>query len=348
MLTNFTSLNGIMNTITSSVLQQSVLLCTKENFTEKALEVFHFQYENNKVYRAYCDILKTVPADVNTLEKIPFLPIQFFKNKQIKTTAFEPVIIFESSGTTGSINSKHFVKDLSVYEESFIKCFRNFYGNEKQICIIGLLPSYLERKGSSLVYMVNDLIKKSAHKASGFYLYDHEKLKDVLLQNEKDLQPTLLIGVTYALLDFAEQNKLRLNNTIIMETGGMKGRREEMNRKEVHEILKKNLGVTSIHSEYGMTELLSQAYSKGEGIFECPAWMRILIRKEDDPFDITTGENCKEMFCNGAVNIIDLANIYSCSFIATDDMGKLYRNNNFEITGRLENSDMRGCGLMIL
>jgi len=334
--------------MTSSVLLQSVSLCKKENFTEKALEVFHFQYENNKVYRAYCDILKTVPADVNTLEKIPFLPIQFFKNKQIKTTAFEPVIIFESSGTTGSINSKHFVKDLSVYEESFIKCFRNFYGNEKQICIIGLLPSYLERKGSSLVYMVNDLIKKSAHKASGFYLYDHEKLKDVLLQNEKDLQPTLLIGVTYALLDFAEQNKLRLNNTIIMETGGMKGRREEMNRKEVHEILKKNLGVTSIHSEYGMTELLSQAYSKEEGIFECPAWMRILIRKEDDPFDITTGENCKEMFCNGAVNIIDLANIYSCSFIATDDMGKLYRNNNFEITGRLENSDMRGCGLMIL
>ena len=348
MLTNFTSLNGIMNTITSSVLLQSVSLCTKENFTEKALEVFHFQYENNKVYRAYCDILKTVPADVNTLEKIPFLPIQFFKNKQIKTTAFEPVIIFESSGTTGSINSKHFVKDLSVYEESFIKCFRNFYGNEKQICIIGLLPSYLERKGSSLVYMVNDLIKKSAHKASGFYLYDHEKLKKVLLQNEKDLQPTLLIGVTYALLDFAEQNKLRLNNTIIMETGGMKGRREEMNRKEVHDILKKNLGVTSIHSEYGMTELLSQAYSKGEGIFECPAWMRILIRKEDDPFDISKAENCKELFCNGAVNIIDLANIYSCSFIATDDTGKLYKNNNFEITGRLENSDMRGCGLMIL
>ena len=337
-----------MNAASSSALVQSLFLCKEENFTDKALEVFKFQYEYNKVYRAYCDILKTLPADVNTLEKIPFLPIQFFKSKHIKTTEFEPVIIFESSGTTGAVNSKHFVKDLSVYEQSFMKCFRNFYGNEKKICIIGLLPSYLERKGSSLVYMVNDLIKKSAHKASGFYLYDHEKLKDVLLQNEKDLQPTLLIGVTYALLDFAEQNKLRLNNTIIMETGGMKGRREEMNRKEVHEILKKNLGVTSIHSEYGMTELLSQAYSKGEGIFECPAWMRILIRKEDEPFDISTGGNCKEMFCNGAVNIIDLANIYSCSFIATDDMGELYRNNNFEITGRLENSDMRGCGLMIL
>jgi len=337
-----------MNAASSSALVQSLFLCKEENFTDKALEVFKFQYEYNKVYRAYCDILKTLPADVNTLEKIPFLPIQFFKSKHIKTTEFEPVIIFESSGTTGAVNSKHFVKDLSVYEESFMKCFRNFYGDEKQICIIGLLPSYLERKGSSLVYMVDDLIKKSAHKASGFYLYDHEKLKKVLLQNEKELQPTILIGVTYALLDFAEQNKLRLKNTIIMETGGMKGRREEMNRKEVHEILKKNLGVTSIHSEYGMTELLSQAYSKGEGIFECPAWMRILIRKEDDPFEISTGENCKEMFCNGAVNIIDLANIYSCSFIATDDMGKLYRNNNFEITGRLENSDMRGCGLMIL
>ena len=337
-----------MNAASSSALVQSVFLCKKENFTDKALEVFNFQYQHNKVYRAYCDILKTEPAAVNTLEKIPFLPIQFFKSKQIKTTEFDPVIIFESSGTTGAVNSKHFVKDLSVYEESFTKCFQSFYGSEKQICIIGLLPSYLERKGSSLVYMVDDLIKKSTHKASGFNLYDHEKLKEVLLQNEKELQPTILIGVTYALLDFAEQKKLQLKNTIIMETGGMKGRREEMTRKEVHEILKKNLGVTNVHSEYGMTELLSQAYSKEEGIFECPTWMRILIRKEDDPFDITTGENCKQMFCNGAVNIIDLANIYSCSFIATDDIGKLYKNNNFEITGRLENSDLRGCGLMIL
>ena len=337
-----------MNPISSTVLQQSVLICTQENFTEKALEVFNFQYEHNKVYRIYCDILNKAPADVTSLEKIPFLPIQFFKSKQIKTTEFEPTVIFESSGTTGSINSRHFVKDLSVYEESFIKNFSNFYGNEKQICIIGLLPSYLERKGSSLVYMVNNLIKKSTHKASGFYLYDHKKLKEVLLQNENGLQPTILIGVTYALLDFAEQNKLQLNNTIIMETGGMKGRREEMTRKEVHEMLKENLGVTSVHSEYGMTELLSQAYSKGEGIFECPAWMRILIRKEDDPFDISTAENYKELFCNGAINIIDLANIYSCSFIATDDTGKLYKNNNFEITGRLENSDIRGCGLMIL
>ena len=338
----------MINEIFSTALVQSALICTVENFTEKALEVFNFQYEHNNIYRAYCDILKKVPSAVNTLEKVPFLPIQFFKSKEIKTTKFEPAVIFESSGTTGSINSRHFVKDLFVYEDSFIKSFRNFYGNEKQLCIIGLLPSYLERNGSSLVYMVDNLIKKSTHKASGFYLYDHEKLKGVLMQNEKNLQPTLLIGVTYALLDFAEQNKLQLENTIIMETGGMKGRREEMTRKEVHEILKNNLGVSKVHSEYGMTELLSQAYSKGEGIFEAPAWMRILIRKEDDPFDITAAENCKETFCTGAINIIDLANIYSCAFIATDDSGKLYRNNKFEITGRLENSDMRGCGLMIL
>ena len=337
-----------MNANSSTAMVQSLLLCTEDNFLEKTLEVFNFQYQHNNIYRAYCDILKTEPSAVKTLEKIPFLPIQFFKSKEIKTTEFKPVIIFESSGTTGSINSKHFVKDLSVYEESFIKSFRHFYGKEKQICIIGLLPSYLERKGSSLVYMVNNLIKKSSHQASGFYLYDYEKLKDVLLQNEKDLKSTLLIGVTYALLDFAAQNKLHLKKTIVMETGGMKGRREEMTRKKVHELLKKNLGVSEVHSEYGMTELLSQAYSKGKGIFEAPTWMRILIRKEDDPFDIIGAENCKETFCTGAVNIIDLANIYSCAFIATDDTGKLYRNNKFEITGRLENSDLRGCGLMIL
>ena len=337
-----------MNATSSTALAQSVFACTEKNFTEKALEVFNFQYLHNSIYRIYCDILRTEPLAIDTLEKIPFLPIQFFKSKEIKTTEFEPIVIFESSGTTGSVNSKHFVKDLSVYEESFIKSFRHFYGDEKQICIIGLLPSYLERKGSSLVCMVDDLIKKTTHKASGFYLYNYEKLRDVLLQNEKDLQPTLLIGVTYALLDFAEQNRLQLNNTIIMETGGMKGRREEMARKEVHEILKGNFGVSKVHSEYGMTELLSQAYSKGEGIFETPAWMRILIRKEDDPFDIISSENCKVTYCAGAVNIIDLANIYSCSFIATDDTGKLYRDNKFEITGRMENSDMRGCGLMIL
>ena len=223
-----------------------------------------------------------------------------------------------------------------------------FYQQYVTTIFIGLLPSYLERKGSSLVYMVDDLISKSKNKASGFYLYDHQKLKDVLLQNEKDSQPTLLIGVTYALVEFSEQNKLQLSNTVIMETGGMKGRREELTRSEVHKILKENLGVGKVHSEYGMTELLSQAYSKGEGIFEPPKWMKILVRKEDDPFEITSSENLKGDYCTGALNIIDLANIYSCAFIATDDTGKLYNNNKFEITGRIENSDMRGCGLMVL
>ena len=337
-----------MNALLPSNLINDVFSCTAQNFTEIALRVFQFQYQYNKVYKAYCDILKIKPVDVTTLEKIPFLPIQFYKNKKIITTDFNPDVIFESSGTTGSINSKHFVKDTAVYEQSFTTSFRKFYGDEKKLCIIGLLPSYLERTGSSLVFMVDDLIKKSDHKDSGFYLYDYEKLKDVLLQNEKDFQHTILIGVTYALLDFAQQNSMHLKYTTIMETGGMKGRRAEMTRNEVHEILKENLGVTTIHSEYGMTELLSQAYSNGEGIFECPLWMKILIRKEDDPFDITTAENCKSRFCNGAVNIIDLANIYSCSFIASDDTGKLYKNNQFEITGRLENSDIRGCGLMIM
>ena len=329
-------------------LRTAVFNCTEETFTALALQVFNYQYLNNPVYKAYCDILNVKPIVVNAIEKIPFLPIQFFKSKEIKTTEFHPAIIFESSGTTGSINSKHYVKDLNVYETSFTKSFKAFYGDEKKGCIIGLLPSYLERQGSSLVYMVDHLIKKSTHKNSGFYLYDHEKLKDVLLQNEAALEPTLLIGVTYALLDFAQQHKLQLNNTIVMETGGMKGRREELTRKEVHKILMSNLGVEKIHSEYGMTELLSQAYSAGEGIFECPPWMRILIRKEDDPFDITVAKKMNIPFCNGGINIIDLANIYSCSFIATDDVGKLYQNNRFEINGRLENSDIRGCGLMII
>ena len=337
-----------MNPFIPSNLINDLFSCTTGNFCNLALKVFNFQYENNTVYRAYCDILKIEPEKITSIENIPFLPIQFYKTKEIKSTDFEPAAIFESSGTTGSINSIHFVKDLSIYEEGFLKSFRQLYGDEKKLCIIGLLPSYLERKGSSLVYMVDVLIKRSQHDSSGFYLYDYEKLKGVLLQNEKDLQPTLLIGVTYALLDFAEQNSLHLKNCIIMETGGMKGRREELTRTQVHKILKENLGVTTIHSEYGMTELLSQAYSKGEGIFECPPWMKVVLRKEDDPFEITTGKNDAGEFGNGAVNIIDLANIYSCSFVATDDTGKLFKNGSFEITGRLENSDIRGCGLMIL
>jgi hypothetical protein len=348
LLTTGYTLQIMTNSFSPSNLADSIFTCSNKNFDEIALQVFNFQYLNNPIYKTYCDILRIVPTEITTIEKIPFLPIQFFKSKEIKSTEFTPEIIFESSGTTSSINSKHFVKDLALYEKSFTNSFRLFYGDEKENSIIGLLPSYLERRGSSLVYMVDHLIKNTAQGTSGFYLYDHEKLKNTLLQNETALQPSILIGVTYALLDFAEQYQLFLKNTIIIETGGMKGRREELTRKQIHEILIKKLGVAQVHSEYGMTELLSQAYSKGNGIFDCPPWMRILVRKEDDPFDIIAAEKMTTQFCTGPVNIIDLANIFSCSFIATDDAGKLYKNNSFEITGRLENSDIRGCSLMVI
>jgi hypothetical protein len=330
------------------ILRNEILNRTVGNFTELALKVFNFQYLYNDMYRSYCNLLRVNPSQINSLEKIPYLPIQFFKSKVIKTTSFAEEIIFESSGTTGSINSKHFVKEKALYEESYLKTFRQFYGAETNYSIIGLLPSYLERQGSSLVYMVDDLIKKSGHALSGFYLYDYEKLKAVLLKNEAAKQPTILIGVTYALIDFAEKNTMQFQHTIVIETGGMKGRREELTRKEVHNILSSKLGLQNIHSEYGMTELLSQAYSKENGIFNCPAYMQVLVRSEEDPFDICAIVSTNKAFEMGAINIIDLANLYSCSFIATDDVGKIYADNSFEIMGRLENSDIRGCGLMIL
>jgi hypothetical protein len=331
-----------------TILRNEILNCTATNFIDIALKVFNFQYLYNDIYRSYCNLLRVNPSQITSLEKIPYLPIQFFKSKVIKTTHFTEEVIFESSGTTGSINSKHFVKEKSLYEESYLKTFRQFYGDETGYCIIGLLPSYLERQGSSLVYMVDDLIKKSGHHLSGFYLYDYENLKAVLLENEAAKQPTILIGVTYALIDFAEKNNMQLQHTIVMETGGMKGRREELTRKEVHNILTSKLGLQHIHSEYGMTELLSQAYSKENGIFYSPPYMCVLVRSEEDPFDICGTMNYPNRFETGAINIIDLANLYSCSFIATDDIGKIYADKSFEILGRLENSDIRGCSLMIL
>jgi hypothetical protein len=337
-----------MGTNQDTILRDEVLNTTAANFEQVALKVFKFQYENNPLYNTYCNLLHKSPAQVNSINEIPFLPIQFFKNKIIKTTQFEEEIIFESSGTTGSTNSKHFIKEKGLYEESYLKGFRQFYGNETSYCIIGLLPSYLERQGSSLVYMVDDLIKKSTHKNSGFYLYEYDKLKAILLENEAAKQPTLLIGVTYALIDFTEQNDIQLQHTIIMETGGMKGRKKELTRAAVHNILSTKLGVTKIHSEYGMTELLSQAYSKADGIFNCSSSMRVIIRDEDDPFKISAVVEKEKEFTKGGINIIDLANLYSCSFIATDDAGKLYADGGFEVLGRLENSDIRGCGLMIV
>jgi hypothetical protein len=333
--------------IDSTDISKNIFSITASQFEDTALAIFRYQYLHNKIYQQFCALLKKNTDNVNHIKDIPFLPIQFFKTKEVCSTAFKPEIIFESSGTTGSINSKHFVKSVAVYEESFLKAFGFFFGNVNDFCVIGLLPSYLERQHSSLVYMVNELIKKSANPKSGFYLYNYDDLKATLLKNEKAKQQTLLIGVTYALLDFAEQNNMNLQHAIVMETGGMKGRRAELTRETVHQILKQRLGINEVNSEYGMTELLSQAYAKQNGIFNCPPWMQVFIRAADDPFDLTNSTNVKTEFVAGGINIIDLANINSCSFIATDDIGKLYANNSFEVIGRLDNSDIRGCGLMI-
>lgn len=318
-----------------------ILGVNEEVFEAVALEIFNFQAAENPVYKAYLQALGIEAGSVKAIDGIPFLPIRFFKSHAIRTTAFEPTVVFESSGTTGSINSRHLVKDLALYEKSFTRGFELFYGSIKDYCIIGLLPSYLERNNSSLVFMVDKLIQLSEHPQSGFYLNEYEQLFAILSELETRKQKVLLVGVTFALLDFAEKYKLPLKNTIIMETGGMKGRREEIIRPAVHEILKEAFHTPSIHSEYGMTELLSQAYSKGEGIFNCPPWMKILLRDDEDPFLIKSEGP-------GAINVIDLANIYSCSFIATDDAGKLYADGSFEVLGRIDGSDLRGCSLMVV
>ncbi|MDQ6756324.1 MAG: acyl transferase [Bacteroidota bacterium] len=312
-----------------------------------ALELFHFQYKNNPVYSEFVNSIHILSESVDSIEKIPYLPIQFFKTNTIKTTEFEPEIIFESSGTTQTINSRHFVKNIALYKKTFTKTFELFYGPANEWCILGLLPSYLERKNSSLITMTEELIKNSEHELSGFYLDDHEKLYHTLLHNEILQQPTLLIGVSFALLDFAEKYTMRLGNTVIMETGGMKGRREEITREEVHTVLQKKLGVKKIHSEYGMTEILSQAYSRGDGLFKCPPWMKVLIRDEDDPFSIKKISFTTKNAETGIINIIDMANIYSCAFIATDDVGKLHYNGTFEVLGRCDNTDIRGCSLLV-
>lgn len=315
------------------------------NFETIALELFQLQYQFNQTYKTYVDNLGIVHQNVNQIENIPFLPIQFFKNNAVKTTEFDAEVIFESSGTTGENVSRHFVRNLNLYKKSFSRGFRAVYGEPADWCILGLLPGYLERKNSSLIYMVNDLIAESRIANSNFYLYDHDKLYQVLVQNEIKQQPSLLIGVTFALLDFAEQHSIKLKYTTVMETGGMKGRKEEMTREEVHGFLQEKLGLTDIHSEYGMTELLSQAYSKKDGLYNCPPWMKVLVREENDPLAVTAKPPTKKA-SNGLLNIIDFANLYSCSFIATDDVGKLYQNGSFEVLGRRDLSDLRGCSLL--
>ena len=327
-----------------SLLINKIFSGTDKDFNALAASVFDFQYANNIVYRQWCNLVngkEAANSKQDSLLDIPFMPISFFKSHTVTTTSFEPQLVFESSGTTQTINSKHLVKDAGIYEQSFIKAFEFFYGNIKDWCIIGLLPSYLERNNSSLIKMANELITISNHPQSGFYVYDFESLYEVLTALESRHQKTLLIGVTFALLDFAEQYQMQLHHTVVMETGGMKGRREELTRSQVHAILQKGLGVKHVHSEYGMTELLSQAYSKGEGRFVCPTWMKVLVRDEEDPFNIRTHGK-------GVLNVIDLANVYSCSFIATEDVGVVYEDGSFEVWGRLDNSDIRGCSLLVV
>ncbi|SFW63535.1 LuxE/PaaK family acyltransferase [Chitinophaga sancti] len=306
-----------------------------------SLEAFRFQYRENALYRAYTDALRIQPDKVRSLAQIPFLPIQFFKTHQVTCGTFEPQLVFESSGTTQTINSRHLVKEAVIYEQSFLTAFERFYGPVTDFVVVGLLPSYLERKHSSLVYMVQNMVKRSAHPASGFYLYEHDKLYHQLQELEARGQKTLLIGVTFGLLDFAEQYALQLKHTIVMETGGMKGRREEWTREQVHAFLKERLGCSQIHAEYGMTELLSQAYSYGQGLFNTPPWMKVLVRDENDPFQLYTEKAA------GVINVVDLANVYSCSFIATEDIGRLHEHGTFEVLGRLDNSALRGCSLMV-
>jgi phenylacetate-coenzyme A ligase PaaK-like adenylate-forming protein len=316
-------------------------ISTLEEFNKKALQVFEYQYKNNPVYSKFCDLLHRSPREVNCVEEIPFLPIALFKSHKIISSEASAEVIFSSSGTTGAQTSKHYVTDLKVYEESFRRGFTHFYNNVEDYAVLALLPSYLERKGSSLIYMVQDLIEKSNNKASGFYLHDLDALVQKLQELEEKGQKTLLIGVSFALLDLAEQYRLNLKHTIVMETGGMKGRRKEMIRTELHEVLKKGLGVEAIHSEYGMTELLSQAYALKNGIFECPPWMKILIREPEDALSLLPEGK------SGGINVIDLANINSCSFIATQDLGKNLGGGKTEILGRFDHSDIRGCNLMV-
>ncbi len=311
------------------------------DFEPAALDLFRYQYQNNALYRAYTNALHIQPGSVKTITDIPFLPIQFFKTHQVVSGAFEPELVFESSGTTQTVNSRHLVKDASLYERSFITAFEQFYGPVSDYVVVGLLPSYLERQHSSLVVMVQEMIRRSGHTGSGFYLYEHEKLYTQLQELDARGQKVLLIGVTFGLLDFAEKYTLSLQHTIVMETGGMKGRREEWTREQVHAFLQQKLGVSAIHAEYGMTELLSQAYSYGKGIFTTPPWMKVLLRDENDPFELFTGKSA------GVMNIIDLANVYSCAFIATEDIGKLHDDGSFEVLGRLDNSALRGCSLMV-
>ena len=311
------------------------------NFMQMALSLMQYQAKYNSVYSAWIQAMKVQLDDVQLMEQIPFLPIHFFKTDAIYTGTECPSFYFESSGTTQDTVSKHFVKDLSVYEQSFMQCFQQFYGAPEDYCILALLPNYLERQHSSLVYMTQHLIQASKDARSGFYLYDFEKLNHTLAMLEKEQKKTLLIGVSFALMDFVDAYPQTIKHTMVMETGGMKGRKQELTKPALHAYLANGFGVETIHSEYGMTELLSQAYSKGEGIYTCPPWMKVLVADESDPTALSaTGR--------GVLHIIDLANQHSCAFIATEDIGIVHPDGSFEVIGRLDQSARRGCSLLVV
>ena len=322
--------------------EEEIFAITNENDFEKtALRIFQYQATNNIVYKEYLKHLKFDISTVKTLTQIPFLPIDFFKSHKVVSTTKKEQAIFTSSGTTGNLTSRHYVPDLKIYEASFTKGFEQYYGAVSDYCILALLPSYLEREGSSLIYMMEKLIKDSKHEKSGFYLHNHEELIATISDLKKQNQKILLLGVSFALLDLAEKFQLDLDDVIVMETGGMKGRRKEITREELHAFLTQRLDVGKIHSEYGMTELLSQAYSKGDSLFFTPSWMKILIRDTYDPFSY------EQQGRSGGVNVIDLANIHSCSFIETQDLGRIHADGSFEILGRFDHSDIRGCNLLV-
>ena len=316
-------------------------ISSSQEFEKYSIEIFNYQFEKNTIYREFCKLTGKNPSNIRSSFEIPFLPIQFFKTHKIISSNQPIKKTFYSSGSTKNNLSKHHIIDLKLYEDCFLKIFMNFYGSPSQYNIIALLPTYLENKNSSLIYMVNKLIEKSENKHSEFYLDNYKKLKEKLLYLEEGDKKTILFGVSYALLNLIDFHKFKLKKTIIIETGGMKGKRKELIKSELHQMLKIGFGVKNINSEYGMTELISQAYSIHNEKFKSPPWMKIYIRESEDPMNIKTDNK------SGGINIIDLANYNSCSFIATDDLGKLDKDGNFEILGRLDNSDQRGCNLLI-
>lgn len=324
-----------------NLIKQIFSISNNEQFEETCLEVFKHQVENCDVYKAYISHLKVQPEAIKSAKEIPFLPISFFKTHEVLSSKDPVEITFSSSGTTGMVQSKHLVTDLSVYDQSFTLAFEQFYGSIENTCFLALLPSYLEREGSSLIYMVDALIRDSKHPDSGYFLHNHEELHGKLTTLQASGQKTILIGVTYALLDFIEKYPINFPELVVMETGGMKGKRKEMVREELHQLLQEGFGVADIHSEYGMTELLGQAYSKGLGIFNCPPWMKIYLRDTNDPLSLVDNKS------TGGINVIDLSNVNSCSFIATQDLGRLFPDGSFEVLGRFDNADIRGCNLLV-